>query len=145
MTQPVDIEALRALLMERATLGPWVVRTLENFGFNIVHYVDGDKFDLIRVGKCGDEADAAIIAAAVNALPFLLTELEALRAERGRTFSRGEHVEKISGSKWRGRVVGYYSTDLTPEGYAVESDTETGSVQIYPAKALRATLKEPSQ
>jgi dihydrofolate reductase (trimethoprim resistance protein) len=52
-------------------------------------------------------------------------------------FQRGDHVEKVSGSNWRGKVVGEYSTDLTPEGYAVESDTETGSVQIYPAKALR--------
>lgn len=52
-------------------------------------------------------------------------------------FKRGDHVEKISGSRWRGIVVGEYSTSLTPEGYAVESDTETGSVQIYPSKALR--------
>lgn len=52
-------------------------------------------------------------------------------------FKMGDHVEKISGSSWRGRVVGTYSTDLTREGYAVESDTEKGSVQIYPAKALR--------
>lgn len=52
-------------------------------------------------------------------------------------FQRGDHVEKISGSKWRGKIVGEYATELTPEGYAVESDTETGSVQIYPAKALR--------
>ncbi len=29
-----------------------------------------------------------------------------------------------------------HSTELTPEGYAVESNTEKGSVQIYPAKAL---------
>ncbi len=52
-------------------------------------------------------------------------------------FAIGDHVEKVSGSSWRGRIVGTYATDLTPEGYAVESDTETGSVQIYPAKALR--------
>ena len=52
-------------------------------------------------------------------------------------FQMGDPVEKISGSSWRGNVVGTYSTALTPEGYAVESDTEVGSVQIYPAKALR--------
>lgn len=57
----------------------------------------------------------------------------------GGAFKRGDHVEKISGSKWRGTVVGEYSTRLTPEGYAVESDAEIGSVQIYPAKALRST------
>lgn len=53
-----------------------------------------------------------------------------------RTFKRGDHVHKRSGARWQGKVVGYYSTTLTPEGYAVESDTESGSVQIYPAKAL---------
>lgn len=52
------------------------------------------------------------------------------------TFSLGDTVKKKSGSQWKGKVVGYYSTTLTPEGYAVESDTEIGSVQIYPAKAL---------
>lgn len=52
------------------------------------------------------------------------------------TFQLGDHVRKTKGSQWRGRVVGTYSTTLTPEGYAVESDTETGSVQIYPVGAL---------
>ena len=53
-------------------------------------------------------------------------------------FKRGDRVTKISGSSWTGRVVGTYSTTLTPEGYAVESENEPGSVQIYPAAALRA-------
>lgn len=48
----------------------------------------------------------------------------------------GTRVQKIKGSKWRGRVVGYYSTGLTPVGYCVESEFEQGSVQIYPASAL---------
>ena len=51
-------------------------------------------------------------------------------------FSLGDSVKKRSGSQWKGKVVGFYSTDLTPEGYAVESSTEKGSVQIYPAAAL---------
>ena len=51
-------------------------------------------------------------------------------------FKRGDHVRKRSGSEWQGHVVGEYSTKLTPEGYAVESDTHAGSVQIYPAAAL---------
>ena len=51
-------------------------------------------------------------------------------------FKRGDLVRKVRGSSWRGTIVGEYSTELTPEGYAVESDTETGSVQIYPASAL---------
>lgn len=51
-------------------------------------------------------------------------------------FAIGSRVRKIKGSRWQGRVVGTYSTELTPEGYAVESETEHGSVQIYPAHAL---------
>ena len=54
-------------------------------------------------------------------------------------FKRGDTVRKIKGSQWSGKVVGEYSTELTPEGYAVESSTEKGSVQIYPAAALELT------
>ena len=56
-------------------------------------------------------------------------------------FARGDLVRKRSGSQWQGRVVGEYSTTLTPEGYAVESEAHAGSVQIYPASALE--LVEP--
>jgi hypothetical protein len=59
-------------------------------------------------------------------------------------FLIGDHVRKTKGSNWSGRVVGTYSTELTPEGYAVESSSERGSVQIYPASALEATPKPPS-
>ena len=51
-------------------------------------------------------------------------------------FQLGDTVRKTKGSQWHGKVVGTYSTTLTPEGYAVESSTEIGSVQIYPAAAL---------
>lgn len=51
-------------------------------------------------------------------------------------FKIGDLVRKTKGSQWSGTVVGTYSTELTPEGYAVESSTEKGSVQIYPAAAL---------
>jgi dihydrofolate reductase (trimethoprim resistance protein) len=57
---------------------------------------------------------------------------------RPQTFMRGDLVRKKSGSRWQGRVVGEYSTLLTPEGYAVESDSHAGSVQIYPVTALEA-------
>ena len=52
-------------------------------------------------------------------------------------FKLGDEVTKIKGSRWRGKIVGTYSTKLTPEGYCVESFFEKGSVQIYPAAALR--------
>jgi len=48
----------------------------------------------------------------------------------------GTRVRKKHGSSWQGRIVGFYSTSLTPVGYAVESEREPGSVQIYPAAAL---------
>jgi dihydrofolate reductase (trimethoprim resistance protein) len=53
-----------------------------------------------------------------------------------RKFTIGDSVRKTKGSHWHGKVVGMYSTELTPEGYAVESFSERGSVQIYPAAAL---------
>jgi dihydrofolate reductase (trimethoprim resistance protein) len=52
------------------------------------------------------------------------------------TFRLGDRVRKKSGAAWQGRVVGWYSTSLTPEGYAVESESHSGSVQIYPVAAL---------
>lgn len=52
-------------------------------------------------------------------------------------FAIGDRVEKIKGSSWCGIIVGTYSTSLTPEGYAVESEREPGSVQIYPVGAIR--------
>lgn len=48
----------------------------------------------------------------------------------------GTRLRKRKGSCWQGRVVGFYSTELTPIGYAIESERETGSVQIYPETAL---------
>lgn len=59
-------------------------------------------------------------------------------------FKLGDRVTKIKGSCWTGRVVGFYSTELTPIGYAVESETENGSVQIYPEKALKALTQPPT-
>lgn len=53
-----------------------------------------------------------------------------------REFAIGEYVRKTKGSKWEGKVVGFYSTELTPEGYCVESSVHKGSVQIYPRGAL---------
>lgn len=48
----------------------------------------------------------------------------------------GDRVRKIKGSSWQGMIVGAYSTELTKVGYAVESEYEKGSVQIYPEAAL---------
>lgn len=53
-----------------------------------------------------------------------------------RDWPLGTVVRKKSGSHWQGKVVGYYSTDLTQQGIAVESSIHVGSVQIYPVKAM---------
>lgn len=58
-------------------------------------------------------------------------------------FKLGDCVYKTKGSEWIGRVVGTYSTDLTPEGYCVESIYHSGSVQIYPASALELLKDVP--
>jgi hypothetical protein len=55
-------------------------------------------------------------------------------------FKLGDPVRKITGSSWYGRIVGTYSTELTPEGYCVESARHPGSVQIYPVGALALWL-----
>jgi hypothetical protein len=67
-------------------------------------------------------------------LPDIRRLLDA--AYRTGRFRLGDHVRKVRGSQWQGRIVGVYSTALTPEGYCVESDAHSGSVQIYPAAAL---------
>lgn len=53
-------------------------------------------------------------------------------------FRMGDRVKKSTGSEWEGRVVGWYSTEQTAEGYAVESSAHRNSVQIYPVTALEA-------
>ena len=59
------------------------------------------------------------------------------RRERdGWRFKRGDRVKKTKGSSWHGVVVGFYSTELTPRGYVVESEREPGSCQLYPEGAL---------
>ena len=57
----------------------------------------------------------------------------------------GTRLRKKSGANWQGRVVGFYSTTLTPEGYAIESESEKGSVQIYPDAALEEVQEQPDR
>jgi dihydrofolate reductase (trimethoprim resistance protein) len=71
----------------------------------------------------------------LDELQTTLQTVERLLGTQGK-FQLGDRVRKTKGSQWHGYIVGVYSTELTPEGYAVESATEHGSVQIYPAAAL---------
>lgn len=58
----------------------------------------------------------------------------------GAIFDIGDRVHKVSGSHWEGKIVGFYVTELTPIGYAIESEIHRGSVQIYPEKAIALSL-----
>lgn len=65
---------------------------------------------------------------------------EAEQRADGWAFSRGGMVRKKSGSWWEGCVVGFYSTEQTPRGYAVQLDKPFGPVQIYPESALERLI-----
>jgi dihydrofolate reductase (trimethoprim resistance protein) len=54
------------------------------------------------------------------------------------TFGVGDRVRKKSGAAWQGRIVGWYSTQLTPEGYAVESEAHPGSCRFTQSRRLSA-------
>lgn len=54
----------------------------------------------------------------------------------GWKYEYGTRLKKKKGSQWQGRVVGFYQTPYTHEGYAIESEKELRSVQIYPEAAL---------
>ena len=96
MTAPLDLAALRALV-EQATPLPWAhdrsgVFHVESLG----PILDEDrtrKGNAVGIGRVGDTyprgdnhptENMALIAAAVNALPALLDELEGLRADAAR-------------------------------------------------------------
>ena len=102
-------------------------------GLCVADGVDPDKPTITRDGLCWTAYRARARAAIALA-----------DAERGEpsldAFALGDRVRKVKGSSWHGRVVGFYSTALTPVGYAVESEREPGSVQIYPESALEAVL-----
>lgn len=71
--------------------------------------------------------------------------IAAMRGEPVRKYPLGDRLTKTKGSAWTGRVVGFYSTSLTPVGYAIESENEPGSVQIYPEAALQPASGKAGQ
>lgn len=68
-----------------------------------------------------------------------LPKLFTIERPEGFRWGMYERVHKVKGSSWRGHVCGFYSTPLTPEGYAVASEHEPGNVQVYPVAALART------
>ena len=169
MTQPVDIEALRQLL-ERATAGPWAYRPQEHDDWGFIrttratedgwHPVvaiardvsDHEDHDAHRASKTDPaEGNAGLIVAAVNALPSLLTELEALRAERGRMveaknviLARCEALEDEASAGIDTVIAN--DRDKTHEGGFWRGQKSTAkSIRCHLHDLTRSTLKEPSQ
>jgi hypothetical protein len=108
--------------------------------------IDTSPAALLRLSETAEEYAYGARQEALDALADhhfeVVAVLDAL-AERAapalaRKFALGDRVTKTKGSAWTGRVVGFYATSLTPIGYAVESENEPGSVQIYPEAALAA-------
>lgn len=91
---------------------------------------NGTVFDAIthstHCGLSDEEKDALLVWMGVE---------KELPSDRSK-FGLGARLRKIKGASWQGIVVGHYATDLTPDGVAVESEREKGSVQIYPVAAL---------
>jgi dihydrofolate reductase (trimethoprim resistance protein) len=84
--------------------------------------------DLAKLAAKGDMGQISKVVGSQNE--------RQLKQPEPTTFGLGDRVRKKSGAAWQGCVVGWYSTTLTPEGYAVESEAHPGSVQIYPVAAL---------
>lgn len=51
-------------------------------------------------------------------------------------FAFGASAKKKGKADWRGRICGWYRTDMTPLGYVIESAYHFGSVQLYPATGI---------
>lgn len=97
----------------------------------LLRHKKGSAVELNSNGSLCDRVIYGFISDLLYAAPI------AHSAPQGK-FRMGDLVKKSTGSEWHGRICGTYSTELTPEGYAVESSAHRNSVQIYPAKALEA-------
>lgn len=96
---------------------------------------ENDLWACNRVDGVFKSVEAAKAAAQADYSARILSALEPQERD-GRSFQIGQIVRKKSGSWWEGRVVGYYSTEQTPDGVCVQLDKPMGPVQIYPASAL---------
>lgn len=115
MTDPTDTKKLRELLA-LATTRPWKANTADKTGEDWLigslgnSNEDGQDWivttDRVRASELDGDAkfDAALIVAAVNALPALLDELEALRAERDRMREALEDRNTLLLNMMRGTV-----------------------------------------
>lgn len=96
----------------------------------------GAYFTLIGSGPDdGQNALGERLTSAINAAALAQAEQPVWWPWRTK-YQIHQRVRKTKGSSWQGRIVGFYASSLTTVGYAVESEREPGSVQIYPEAAL---------
>jgi hypothetical protein len=106
---------------------------------------------------CHNSDDAAAVlawdqsvgdAARIRALPIAEPQAGADAAKPAwpdrAKYGYGYLVNKPRGSNWSGHICGWYSTQLTPIGYAVLSDRHENAVQIYPEASLVAEPRTES-
>ena len=143
MTQPVDIEALPQLI-ERLCL-PLRVDAFDHVeagepNFNAMLLADEDPGCARILAQEMLDQTANDIADAINALPSLLTELEALRAERGRM----ENGLKVAEDAMR-EMFRYYDGGETRGSYDGKPERNGLRKAWHEVRSILASLKEPSQ
>lgn len=137
-----DREAIATLkeLDGKATPGPWVIRTLENFGWNVVEYVGGDRFNIKRVSKCGQEPDAALIVALRNDALRIITRQEAEIEQKDVEIARLRklvqpswfyHPDQMEMCLWSPHEVVDEMYDPTPGKYVFEVECATALPSIW--------------
>jgi len=101
-----------------------------------VAYVDEGEFNWMA-GIAPRDCELYAVWGRVEACDRARVEVPlAMTPPPGARWRMGDYLRKVRGSLWRGRVVGFYSTENTPVGYAIESAREPGSVQVWPEAAL---------
>lgn len=133
----IDVAKLRALLAA-ATPGPWTEDDGSLYGPNdgaVAHIArHASMHTVLATGEDWKHADAALIAAAVNALPGLLDQLEALRAERDRMSTQAAERER--------HLSWHRSTCASLNDQVVAWRTATGCDSPGEAQAEIAYLRE---
>ena len=124
----VCVRAYLSALGEQKPIAFVSKRVIDAFDVNGTEIVDAMLFPR---GTLRPTEERPLYASPLPVMPITDEDVE-------RRFKLDDRVTKTKGSSWTGRVVGFYSTTLTPIGYAVESENEPGSVQIYPEAALEA-------
>jgi hypothetical protein len=111
--------------------------TVDDGKYRIIQLASGGA-EILRYGRTCLTVSGTPGSNAILAMAYELDELRQRVSEwpADAIFQLGATVQKKGRAFWRGKIVGWYRTELTALGFAVESMFEPGSVQIYPQTAL---------